>query len=87
MCNIISNNMIVYIELGHKYIINAYSYDDTNKDNYLIFYAYLNDDTNRDTLRVFMPKEKKIPIEIDKENIMKPVKTVQNICPKEKDDN
>ena len=34
-----------------------------------------------------MPKEKKIPIEIDKENIMKPVKTVQNICPKEKDDN
>ena len=34
-----------------------------------------------------MPKEKKIPIEIDKENIMKPVKTVQDICPKEKYDN
>ena len=33
-----------------------------------------------------MPKEKKIPIEIDKEKIMKPVKTDQNISPKEKDD-
>ena len=40
-----------------------------------------------------MPKETSIPIEIDKENIvtvpkekMKSMKTVQNICPKERDD-
>ena len=38
--------------------------------NPIIFNAQYNDDINKDRLRVFMPKEMKIPIEMGKENFV-----------------
>ena len=42
-------------------------------------HAQYNDDINKDRLRVFMPKEMKIPIEMGKENIVTVPKEIMKL--------